>query len=53
MSDNIDDADLPLHESISNKISDMGASVYFGDYNVISPGVHIILEGRQVSHTGG
>lgn len=29
-----------------------GAGLRFGDYAVIGPGVHIMLEGRTVSHPG-
>lgn len=29
-----------------------GSEDLFGDFRVLSPGVHIVLDGRPVSHTG-
>ena len=52
VSDNYDDADSPFHEHVSDQHSDVSSNVHFGDFNVISPGVHIVIEGRPVSNTG-
>ncbi len=47
-----DSGDGPSELSDSEIELVQGGGVRFGEYAVISPGVHITLDGRQVSHPG-